>query len=195
MNIECEYCGALRWKREKLGLCCINSEVILAPLQLPLPEIYYFLTEKEQVLFVNKIRVYNQGDHYHQISLALPEQREIPKFFQIYFYDSSDIEVQIDRRYKVMKQSLNRDMIINIQNVLIDLNPFVNTYISARNKDLKDSLYYILIYNKHSKDMRQYNTPLAKEVAAICFFNENMHVRDILIVRHNDELKKISELH
>ncbi|CAG8562963.1 8175_t:CDS:2 [Dentiscutata erythropus] len=76
-----------------------------------------------------------------------------------------------------------------------DLNPFVDTYIFAENEDLQDSLYYILIHNKHGKDMRQYNTPLAEEIAAICFSDETMHVRDILIVRHNNELERISKLY
>ncbi|CAG8760044.1 21296_t:CDS:2, partial [Dentiscutata erythropus] len=75
------------------------------------------------------------------------------------------------------------------------LNPFVDTYISAGNEDLQDPLYYILIHNKHGKDMRQYNALLAEEVAAICFSDKTMHVRDILIVRHDDELERISELH
>ncbi|CAG8786398.1 11774_t:CDS:2, partial [Dentiscutata erythropus] len=213
-------------KRKKPELCCMNGEVVLALLQAPLPEIYYLLIEKDpisKVLFVDKIRAYNQafaftsiatnldldvankkkraycyriqGDHYHQISLALPEQEEIPKFSQIYFHDSSNIEAQINRRHDIMKQSLNMEIISIIQNVLMDLNHFVNTYISAENEDLQDPLYYILIHNKHGKDMRQYNTPSANEVAAICFSDETMHIRDILIVRHDNELERISELH
>ncbi|CAG8816710.1 15619_t:CDS:2, partial [Dentiscutata erythropus] len=102
---------------------------------------------------------------------------------------------QIDRRHDVMKQSLNSNMINIIQNVLMDLNPFVDTYISAGNEDLQDSLYYILIHNKYGKDMRQYNALSAKKVAAICFSDETMHVRDILIVRHDNKLERISELH
>ncbi|CAG8794747.1 17173_t:CDS:1, partial [Dentiscutata erythropus] len=174
------------------------------PLQAPLPEIYYLLTEKDpisKVPFVNKIKAFVfisiatdldldfanekkraycyriQNNYYHKISSALPEQGGIPKFSQIYFYNSSDIKAQIDRRHKIMQQTLNRDIINNIQNVLMNLNLFVDTYISARNEDLKDLLYYILIHNKHSKDMRQYNVPLVKEVAAICFSNKNIHIR------------------
>ncbi|CAG8803595.1 3816_t:CDS:2, partial [Dentiscutata erythropus] len=128
-----KYCSLDEYQKEKgekPGLCCMNSEVVLAPLQAPPPEIYYFLTEKDLI---------SKGNYYHQISSSLPEQGEIPKFFQIYFHDSSDIEAQIDRIHDIMKQLLNRKMI----------------------------------------NMRQYNAPLAKEVAAICFSNETMHVRDI----------------
>ncbi|CAG8672099.1 6859_t:CDS:2, partial [Dentiscutata erythropus] len=166
--------------RGKPGLCCMNSEVVLAPLQAPLPEILYLLIEKDpisKVPFVDKIRAYNQafafisiatnldldGDYHHQINSALVKQEEIPKFSQIYFHNSSDIEAQIDRKHDVMKQLLNRDMINIIQN--------------------------------HGKDMRQYNALSAKEVAAICFSDETIHVRDILIVRHDDKLERISELH
>ena len=41
----------------------MNGEVILAPLQALLPEIYYLFTEKNlisKVLFADKIRAYNQ---------------------------------------------------------------------------------------------------------------------------------------
>ncbi|CAG8784042.1 7296_t:CDS:1, partial [Dentiscutata erythropus] len=70
MDIECEYCEALRWKGEKLRLCCINSEVVLAP---P-PEILYLLTEKDpisKVLFVDKIRAYNQAFAFISIATDL----------------------------------------------------------------------------------------------------------------------------
>ncbi|CAG8801466.1 21205_t:CDS:2, partial [Dentiscutata erythropus] len=35
--------------REKPGLCCMNGQVVLAPLQAPPPEILYFLTEKDPI--------------------------------------------------------------------------------------------------------------------------------------------------
>ncbi|CAG8795315.1 5605_t:CDS:2, partial [Dentiscutata erythropus] len=98
MDIECKHCGVLRLKREKPELCCMNGEVILAPLQAPPPEIYYLLIAKDpisKVLFVNKIRAYNQ--------LSFTKTRRNAK---IYFHDSSDIEAQIDRRHDIMKQSI-----------------------------------------------------------------------------------------
>ncbi|CAG8795379.1 25197_t:CDS:2, partial [Dentiscutata erythropus] len=153
-----KYCSLDEYQEEMKGekpeLCCMNGEVVLAPLQAPPPEIYYFLTEKDpisKVLFVDQIRAYNQAFAFTSIAtdldLTLPEQGEILKFSQIYFHDSSNIEVQIDRRHD------------------------------------------------HGKDMRQYNAPSAKEVAEICFSDETMHVRDILIIRHDNELERISELH
>ncbi|CAG8810057.1 17118_t:CDS:1, partial [Dentiscutata erythropus] len=51
----------------------MNGEVILA-LQAPPPEIYYFLTEKDsisKVLFVNKIRAYNQAFAFISIATNL----------------------------------------------------------------------------------------------------------------------------
>ncbi|CAG8534535.1 965_t:CDS:1, partial [Dentiscutata erythropus] len=43
--------------------------------------------------------------------------------------------------------------------------------------------------------MKQYNALQTDEVAAICWSNKNIHVKDIVIVRHNDELERISELY
>ncbi|CAG8745411.1 2486_t:CDS:2, partial [Dentiscutata erythropus] len=59
---------------EKPGLCCMNGEVVLAPLQTPLSEINYFLTEKDpisKVPFVDQIRVYNQAFAFTSIATDL----------------------------------------------------------------------------------------------------------------------------
>ncbi|CAG8827069.1 9230_t:CDS:2, partial [Dentiscutata erythropus] len=129
IDIECEYCEALKWKGEKLGLCCMNSEVILALLLAPPPAIYKLLTEKDPIsklLFVKQAIAYNQVFAF--ISIGEP-----PQFPQIYFYDPTNIKAQIDRRYKIMKEKLNKDMLKEIQEELMEFNPFVNTYIQAGN--------------------------------------------------------------
>ncbi|CAG8549652.1 1460_t:CDS:2 [Dentiscutata erythropus] len=83
-------------------------------------------------------------------------------------------------------------MLKEIQEELIEFNPFVNTYIQAGN--IQASLIYILIYNIHGRDMRQYNLPTTNEVAAICFTDTEMRERDICIYRYDEKFQKISEL-
>ena len=39
MNIGCEYCGALKFKKETSSTCCGNGKVILDPFPTPPPEI------------------------------------------------------------------------------------------------------------------------------------------------------------
>ncbi|CAG8797265.1 2605_t:CDS:2, partial [Dentiscutata erythropus] len=130
---------ALKWEREKLGLCCMNCKVILALLLAPPPAIYKLLTEKNPISklpFVKKAIAYNQVFAF--ISIA-----------------------QIDRRHEVMEEKLNKDMLKEIQERLIEFNPFVNTYIQAGN--VQASLIYILIHNMYNRDMRQYNIPTTDE--------------------------------
>ncbi|CAG8821752.1 14427_t:CDS:2, partial [Dentiscutata erythropus] len=131
----------------------------------PPPEIYYFLTEKDpisKVPFVDKIRAYNQIFVFTSIATDL-DLDFANKKKGAYSYR---IQAQIDRKHNVMKQELNRDMIENIQNVLMDLNPFVDTYISAENENLQDPLYYILIHNKHAQYPEASKTSEAKAGAS-----------------------------
>jgi len=62
MNIICSYCYALKWKNETKGFCCMNGQIVLAPL-LPAPEILYnFLTTQDPDAnepYVKLIRAYN----------------------------------------------------------------------------------------------------------------------------------------
>ena len=130
------------------------------------------LTKKDpisKVLFVNKIRAYNQifaftsigtkldtdfanekkgaysyriqGDHYYEISSLLPKPEETPKFFQIYYHDSTDFNLQLDRRHEIMQKTLNFDILKEIQEELMTLNPFVETYILAGKQ--MEYLHYI----------------------------------------------------
>ena len=92
-----------------------------------------------KIPFVNKIKAYNQlfaftsigtkldtdfanekkvaysyriqGNHYHEISSLLPKPGDTPKFSQIYYHNSTDIDLQVDRRHEIMKKTLNIDML------------------------------------------------------------------------------------
>src|SRR6185295_10135489 len=60
-----------------------------------------------------------QGQHYHQHGCLMPEIIEgtepKPQFAQIYFYDGSDIDIQVVRRYNLMKKTLNYTMLQQLQ--------------------------------------------------------------------------------
>ena len=63
MNIICDKCLALKWKRETKGFCCLEGKIQLAPLKPPPDSIFKLLTTKDPItkeLYINKIRAYNQ---------------------------------------------------------------------------------------------------------------------------------------
>ena len=133
---------------------------------------------------------------YHEVGSLLPQEGEDPKFAQIYFYDSQDYVSQLSRRYHIMERRLNLEMLSELQNELHKNNPFVHTFVSAGiiDNSQDEEVLCILIHNTHGKDMRQYNAPMAEEVAAISLIEEKIQERDILIKRYNNKLERISEL-
>ncbi|CAG8476464.1 17121_t:CDS:2, partial [Dentiscutata erythropus] len=178
-------------------LCCMNGEVLLAPLLAPLPAIYKLFIEKDPISklpFVKQAIAYNQVFAFTSIGTnsCLPNQGEPPQFFQIYFHDPTNIKAQIDRKHEIIEEKLNKDMLKEIQEELMEFNPFANTYIQAGN--VQASLIYILIHNMHGRDIRQYNLPTTNEVVAICFTDTEMRERDIRIYRYDEKFQKIFEL-
>src|SRR5437868_11970259 len=90
-------------------------------------------------------------------------------------------------------------MLKELQQELFNINPFVQVYKSAKDREKVENQQVLKIYihNTHGKDMRQYNTPTTNEIAAIIVdqATDIKQKRDILIIRQNNKLFKISELH
>src|SRR6185436_16241297 len=120
-----------------------------------------------------------------------------PKFAQIYFYDGNNIDTQANRRYNLMKGTLNHTMLQQLNKELYDNNPFVHVFMTAQNIEEEQDviLTFIAIHNTHGKDMRNYNAPQTNEIAVLHTDYEPEQKRDILIKRFDDKLIRISELH
>jgi len=134
---------------------------------------------------------------YQEVGSLIPDLGEKPKFAQIYFYDSTNYVNQVNRRHEIMNKSLNYEMLTELQKELIEINPFVHTFMSAGiiEESQDHEILYIKIYNTHGKDMRLYNAPIAEEIAAICLEDDEIiQERDILIKRCDNKLERISEL-
>src|SRR6185295_229004 len=142
-----------------------------------------------------------QGQHYHQHGCLMPEIIEDiePKsqFAQIYFYDGSDIDTQVDRRYNLMEKTLNYTMLQQLQYEISENNPFAHIFISANDIEKKEetTIAFIAIHNTHGKDMRNYNKPICDEIALIHGDYTPHQQRDIIIKRFDNKLTRISELH
>ena len=121
-SFECQFCGALKWKSERPGMCCSGGKVRIPKLE-PLPEPLYSLImgfSAESKHFLSNIRRYNncfqmtsfgassvvafrggfsstfkvQGQVYHTVGSLLAPQGEDPKFLQIYFMGNQEMEAK-----------------------------------------------------------------------------------------------------
>ena len=115
MQHECQFCQALKYPGEALGLCCNNGTVLLNELQ-GTPEPLLSLLQgqlPESQHFLNNLRSYNaafqmtsfgherrkegnymptfriQGQVYHRIGSLLPMNGDEHRFIQIYFMGDS----------------------------------------------------------------------------------------------------------
>jgi hypothetical protein len=153
-----------------------------------------------------------QGSPYHQIGPALPTSGEPPKFSQIYIYDS---ERELQNRNSIFPE-LNRDTLRNLQQLMHEVNPFVDHYKTmvqlAEEQNTLDNSSSIGIERmsevkmvfraEGTPDKRRYNRPTtSSEIGAIIIGGDGSSgsrtttSRDIVVhLRHNGSLSRINEL-
>lgn len=155
MTYKCQWCNALKWKDETLGICCNAGKVQLERLK-ELPEPLYSMVNAlhpDHVQFMGNIRTYNacfqmtsfgckqvtadgflstfkgKGQVYHLIGSILPESGQDAQYLQIYFVGEDEREANIRcSKYPNLKPNL----IKQLQDMLHQVNPYV--------KDLKSTI-------------------------------------------------------
>jgi hypothetical protein len=148
-------------------ICCANGKVTLPLLQeLPYPlNILLLENNPRSRLFQQNIRMYNSalsftslganidhqitgaggvytfrihGEMYHRIGTLLPNPENSPSFAQIYIYDTDH---EINNRLSVIP-NLDFNILIELQQMLHEINPYVNIFRQAgqllRNDPLLD---------------------------------------------------------
>ncbi|KAG2203527.1 hypothetical protein INT46_011432 [Mucor plumbeus] len=153
-----------------------------------------------------------QGSPHHQIGPALPTSGEPPKFSQIYIYDS---ERELQNRNSIFPE-LNRDTLRNLQQLMQEVNPFVDHYKTmvqlAEEQNTLDNSCSIgtermsevkMVFRAEgTPDKRRYNRPTTSfEIGVIIIGGDGSSgsrtttSRDIVVhLRHNGSLSRINEL-
>ncbi|PKK59313.1 hypothetical protein RhiirC2_794998 [Rhizophagus irregularis] len=137
-------------------MCCAGGKVTLPPLLEPpsyLMELYTS-SESDAKSFRKNIRRYNSllactsfganvndefqnmgisnfsihGQVYHLIGPLLPEEGQVPKFAQLYIYDT---ENEIKNRLNIMTHNINSTILQNLQNMLDLINPYIQNFRQA----------------------------------------------------------------
>ncbi|CAG8834095.1 22761_t:CDS:1, partial [Cetraspora pellucida] len=136
------------------------------------------------------------GEMYHRIGTLLPDIETQPQFAQIYIFDTDN---ELQNRLNIMPR-LDSTILIELQQMLHDINPYVNVFQQAANLLRHDQSLELklIITDNRTKDLRRYNAPNASEVAIIMVGNaqgaEQLN-RDIVLHTREGGLQRISELH
>ncbi|XP_074300017.1 uncharacterized protein LOC141631214 [Silene latifolia] len=213
----------------KFSLCCSDGKVVLPRLKEP-PQLLKCLLSKQHRLsnhFIENIRAYNVmfsftsmggkidhsvnqgrgpytlrmgGQNIHRIGSLLPSAGTMPKFCQLYIYDT---EEEVENRKTALSQNTpNRfddELIESLQKMVDEKNPVAKNFRMARdrlssNEDVEVSIRLI---SRRDTDGRTYNCPTASEVATLIEgdLGPNMDKRDIIVQKSCGRLQRISELH
>ena len=175
------------------AVCCAGGKVSLPPLLKPPPYLLNLYTspDSDAASFRKNIRGYNNllactsfgtninnkfqkqgisnfrihGQVYHCIGSLLPENGHSPTFAQLYIYDT---EHENENRKNIM-QDLNDDILLHLQNMLDECNPYIQSFRQARDIILSNRTTEIsmIIYNDRTHNSHCYNAPTSSDVAAI----------------------------
>ena len=210
----CKFCDSYAWREERPGFCCEKGKVFFDRLQF-YPDEFKVLFDRRD--FLNNIRQYNnsmamasigideqhmpgfspivklQGKVYHRIGPLIPENHEVhPKFAQIWFHDSNELENRLH-----YNEGLNADIVNILQEYLRCNNPYIQSFKAALEMMENDSSITIVLdaKNRPSREQaRRYNLPQASEISVII---PGKHYDHLNVALHKREggLQTITELH
>jgi hypothetical protein len=109
------------------------------------------------------------GGYYHMIGRMEPEDGQIPRFLQAYVYDAAN-EVQ---NRQLRNPNLSQVTLMAIRDILGHYNPYVRVFERAANHlaahPAEEVRVVLTAARNHGSEMdpRQYNAPMADEVAMI----------------------------
>ncbi|XP_058758996.1 uncharacterized protein LOC131632231, partial [Vicia villosa] len=211
----------------KFSLCCKGGKIVAPLLVTPPPLLNTLLFDpnlKDANNFQNNIRTYNamfsftspgmkfdtsinegggpptlrlHGQTCHRIGSLLPEQGQIPKYAQLYIFDTDN---EVNNIIKCFKDSKNvdRSIVTKLKLMLDEYNPHAKAFRMARDmmkqtgfQDLK-----LKLISERSSDGRVYNHPTVSEVAALIVGDVDTASKRDIVVQHRDgHLQRIDEFH
>ncbi len=162
MNNICNHCYALKWKKEPKGFCCLNGQIVIAPLSPAPPSLHTLLTSNDpdsDEPYVNQIRAYNQVLAFTSIGAKVDKELANAKDgvytfriqgalyhrigglmpsdqtepqFAQIYFYDTNLDNQLNRRTEIFP-NLNVNILKALQDELHEINPFVRLFTNARN--------------------------------------------------------------
>ena len=211
----CVYCKAYRFRDESKNNCCKQGKVhISSPRIPPKPINDLFETANKDIVQWNNafaftslgctqhiLPGYNptfkiQGKVYHRIGSLLPEEGQLPKYAQIYIFDT---ENELQNRLQNKNSNLDKDILQNIQQALHRFNPYIKSFKSAVellniHNDVKIVLHHKKSLKPSEAHNRTYNLPQSSEVAALVH-GESAGDRDLILSVRDGSKQRVSIYH
>jgi hypothetical protein len=131
-----------------------------------------------------------QGSFYHIIGGFYPNQGTSPCFLQLYIYDT---EHELQNRM-LENPELHQTVVYKLQQMLHQYNPYVRKF--KQLAQLPNVAECRLLIKERPINQPQYNLPSASQVAAIIVGGDDESIqsrRDINVIRHDGNLKKVQE--
>ena len=224
MRVECSFgCGALKFPREPKGMCCTSGKLTIEKMPKPPPEPLLSLFEgntTESKEFLKNPRRYNaafamtsfgaeivtysgwtpqfkiHGQLIHRIGPLYPSGDRKPEFLQVYFM--GDIEDEAERHNQLINAN-QMDVIDTIHNVLLDVNPYIKSFKTAK-EIAPDGEDYKIVIDANQRGAPnihrgRLNAPAAEEIAIIVEGGDLGTNRDIVLEPREGGLKPICETH
>ena len=142
------------------------------------------------------------GQIHHRIGSLLPVDGQIPKFIQLYVYDTSN---EIQNRIASLDHGdappsdLDGDIIQSLITMLDEHNSFAKQFRMARDRLAGDDVedFIIRIVGPKDGDPPQYSLPAVEQLAMLVVgdFGTDTFERDIIVEKQTGELQQISALH
>lgn len=205
-------------RNQEFSLCCVSGDGVLDALKSPPPYLRMLFTDNNPAArsFRQHIRKYNmalaftsvsynkdirfsdrggiqvfriQGELFHYQGPLIPGSQDTPCFAQLFFYDpeyATDIRMQ---RYT----DLDRGILSRITQELLDCNPFISIYKTARERLAEDpdpNLRIVLSPQMHliiekGADRRRENLPTSNEVAVVLPDEMESGIRELVLAVRN----------
>ncbi|CAH9083783.1 unnamed protein product, partial [Cuscuta epithymum] len=210
--------------------CCMQGKIKLPFMKKPPPILENLFLGKDPISkhFLEHIRSYNSmfsftsmggkidstpnsgnappifklhGQNFHLIGSLLPADSKVPKFSQLYIYDTeNEVTNRINSvRDKDESHNLHTRVVEDLKQTLDENNVLVKSFRIAgqkiHNEGCKD--FKLRLIGRRSGDPRTYNLPSVSEVAALVVgdFDLSLGERDIVVETCSGRLQRINELH
>jgi len=140
------------------------------------------------------------GQVHHRIGPLLPSDGDVPKFLQLYIYDTAN---EVRNRLRALhpderpSEPLDPAIIESLTQMVDAYNPLARQFRLARDRLADDSNeeFIIRIVGAREGDPVQYNLPTTDQLAMLVDFTLDTFQRDIVVQARCGQLQHISALH
>ena len=141
------------------------------------------------------------GQVHHLMGSVLPLDGELPKYAQLYVYDTHN---EISNRMNAIdpfhnNQKIKQDIVKRLIQMFDEINELTKTFRTVKDKFENDSLpsFNMTMLGRRPTDSKQYEEPTNEEIGGLIVgdigeFNSN---KDIIIQSNEGHLQRISKIH